>query len=125
MSATSAGEVVKEVGIFGLKTLIAMNAGAIVVMLGFTGSFVNGENSNVSLDFYMIRFALVAFLIGIAMALCATLATYVLAQMSASESPIFDLSFFGFLAWMIVPSALSFVFFVFGAFLAIFSFGAV
>lgn len=74
------GEVVREIGVFILKTLITLNSGAAIVLLTFTGSTVTNEKSQIRVDLDQLRIAMIWFLVGITGAMIAAAFTYFMGQ---------------------------------------------
>lgn len=55
------GEVVREIGVFILKTLITLNSGAAIVLLTFTGSTMTNEKAKIRVDLDQMRNAMTFF----------------------------------------------------------------
>lgn len=113
-------EVIKEVGIFGLKTLLTLNSGAAIVLLALVGNIYGQDSPTLALDIGRLKWAMGMFLAGIASAMFSVTTTYILSQLISVGHPrIKRMSTAGFLAWMITPAVLSFVFFGAGFLMAI------
>jgi hypothetical protein len=112
--------VVKELGVFGLKTVLTLNSGALIVLLTFTGSMLTSERAFLVVSFDLIEAAMVAFLFGITFNLASIVATYTLAYDLASESPILK-SMTGFDHWFVqvAPVVVAFGFFWIGVLVAL------
>lgn len=116
---TVQAEVIKELGLFGLKTLLTLNAGACLAILVFLGNVLAAENTAAKVEASAIRCSMLWFIIGIALALFAVTATYILAQLQMSgNARALKLSSFAFLAIMILPAICSFIAFSIGAWTA-------
>lgn len=118
MSSEIHGEVVKEVGLFGLKTLLTLNAGASIVLLTFVGTTLDAETTRLPINYDVIEWAMMFFLGGIAAALVSVTSTYILAQLSGIGRAS-QMSAWRFLAWMIIPAVLSFLLFATGVLTAL------
>jgi hypothetical protein len=120
MSADHHTEVIKEVGIFGLKTLLTLNSGASIVLLAFVGNIYGQDSPTLALDLARLKCAMGLFLAGITSAMLSVTFTYILSQLNEAGNPrIGRMSVAGFLAWMIVPAVVSFLFFGAGFLMAI------
>jgi hypothetical protein len=109
---TDQAEVVKEVGLFGLKSLITLNSGAIIVALTFIAN-LSGEGSGaIEVDVEGFKTAMGFYLGGVVGALGSVLMTYILAQGRFSGSQ-------WFLHMMLVPAVLSGFMFLVGSGVAI------
>jgi hypothetical protein len=117
-------EVVKDVGIFGLKTLVALNSGAAVVLLAFLSNIYGHSDPNMTLHLAPLRWATVFFVVGIAGAMVSLTMTYILAQLGGmGHAKIGEMHPAHFLALMIVPAVASFLFFGGGCACAMIAFG--
>jgi len=112
-------EIVKELGIFGLRTLVLINSGAAVVLLAFLGNAIQVEVSRFDVDLNLIKRAMIAFVAGIALAMLSVMATYVLAQISIARGNSEKQRALWFVAIMTGPAVLSFLSFAGGVFLAV------
>lgn len=117
MSQTNRAEVVKEVGIFGLKTLLTLNSGAALVLLTFVGNVYGKTETSIVINLFWLKSAMGMFLAGIFFVMLSVMSTYLLAQLSPAGHSR------GFLSWMVAPAVLSFVSFALGFLCAIFSLG--
>ncbi len=122
MSADHHTEVIKEVGIFGLKTLLTLNSGASIVLLAFVGNIYGQESPTLALDLARLKCAMGWFLAGITSAMLSVLFTYNLSQrIGAGDPRISRMSEVGFRARMIAPAVVSFLCFGAGFLMAIFA----
>lgn len=120
MSEDIQEKVIKDVGIFGLKTLLALNSGAAIVLLAFVGNVYGQTEPTLALDLGRLKWAMGCFLAGIAFAMGSVAVTYVLAQLqNARRNATTHLSIGGFLAWMVGPAVASFLCFAGGYIFAI------
>jgi hypothetical protein len=120
MSDNAHSDVVREVGIFGLKALITLNSGGSLVVLSFLGSVIGAEENILSVNVPAFKWSIGVFLAGIFFAMVSVISTYVLAQMSAARHPRLATMGFAFhLSWMVVPAMLSFFAFAVGVILAL------
>lgn len=112
--------VVKDLGIFGLKTVLTLNSGALIVLLTFTGSMLTSERASFAIKFDLIESAMVAFLIGITFCLISIVVTYSLAYDLASVKPNLR-SLTGFDHWFVqvTPVVVAFGFFWVGVLVAL------
>ena len=125
MVAEHRADVIKDLGIFGLKTLITLNSGASVVILAFLGNILGEPDPRMDIDVGLIRLAMIFFLVGIGSAMASVTATYVIAQLRGAGDPrVSGLSANGFLAWLVVPAVISFIMFTAGFLSAVFSLSA-
>ena len=109
--------VIKDIGIFAIKSLLTLNAGAIIVLLTFVGNI--DDSATVAFDIIRLKESMFAFLLGLSMVFGAITVTYFSAQQHLSNLGFSGQSFSWFIVKMVVPSALSFFAFVIGVFLAI------
>lgn len=118
---TDPNDVIKDVGIFGLKTLVILNSGAVIVLLAFLGNTYGREAGPININVADIKYSMFLFLFGICAALLSIFLTYMLAQMH--EKPrVKNMSGCCIISIMVVPALFSFVFFVWGFIRAIQSF---
>lgn len=115
-------DVIKDVGIFGLKTLVTLNSGATIVLLAFLGNTVGKEGGSISVDIGNIRCSMFLFLFGICGALLSIILTYVFAQ-EREELWVKNMPPRCRLSIMLVPAIFSFAFFLIGFVLAALSIG--
>lgn len=124
MSENPHADVIREVGIFGLKTLLTLNSGAAIVLLTFVGNVYGEPETAILIDLLLLKWAMVAFLGGISCAMLSVTATYLLSQFSGAQHPAIErMSSAAFLAWMVGPAVASFLFFVAGFLCATFALG--
>lgn len=114
-------DIVKDVGIFGLKTLVTLNSGAVIVLLAFLGNTYCNKADSISIDITSIKCSMFVFLGGICAAFLSIVLTYVLAQ-SHEEPWVENMPSHYFLSIMMVPAFLSFAFFLWGFIRATLSF---
>lgn len=110
MSTEIHANVAKEVGIFGLKTLLTLNSGAAIILLSFVGNIYRKADNAITLDLSLLKCAMSMFLAGITGAMISVIITYVFSQKSVAGRPLPDRA----LTWMVMPAALSFLFFAGG-----------
>ena len=112
--------VAKELGLFAIKTLITLNSGAAAIMLSFVGPLLNSNQSSVVIEIPMLKLAMVSFLVGIAFGLISAGSTYVLSQLTLTESRLAtNMRLQGFLLFIMVPPILSFAAFASGMLVAL------
>ena len=98
-------EAIKDVGIFGLKTLVALNSGASLVLLTIIGNIFNNDRPSDFIDLDSMKCAMSLFLTGIIFAMASVAFTYCLGQLSAiKHASIEDMNPVNFILWMIVPA---------------------
>lgn len=125
MAAEHRADVIKEVGVFGLKTPNKLNSGASIVILAFLGNVFGESDPRMTIDIDLIRCAMILFLLGIGAAMASVAATYILAQLQGTGDPrVSGLSPNGFLGWLVGPAVISFIMFVAGFLSAVFSLSA-
>lgn len=115
---------IESIGIFALKTLLTLNAGATVVLLALLGS-LQDDTPKLTVDVPALQYAMIAFLVGIVFVLVSIAVTYVLAQLSLANWP--DGEGFGMvphLMLMMVPAIVSFLAFGYGFVSATWAFSA-
>lgn len=116
--------VIQNVGLFGLKTLLTLNAGAAIVLLAFLGNVAHAGDGAIPLDLAGLKWAMALFLAGIAAAMVSVTATYLLAQMGAVRHPALErMGFAVFVGWMVAPAVAAFGLFAAGFLRAVFSIG--
>ena len=118
---TDHNAVIKDVGIFGLKTLVALNSGAVIVLLAFLGNISGNKTGSIDIDIGSIKTSMILFFVGICFSLISIVTTYILSQYH-DNSRIENMKPFCFISIMLVPALLSFVFFSLGFIRAIQSF---
>ena len=118
---TDQSDVIKDVGIFGLKALVTLNSGAVIVLLAFLGNTYGKEGSSINIDIANIKVSMFLFLFGISTAFLSIVVTYLLAQLH-QEPWVKNMSRYCLISIMVVPALLSFVFFVLGFIRTILSF---
>ena len=100
---TDHNDVIKDVGIFGLKTLVTLNSGAVIVLLAFLGNIYGKKGGSISIDVTNIKNSMFLFLFGICAALLSIFLTYMLAQLH--EKPwVKNMSDRCFISIMVVPA---------------------
>lgn len=101
-----AAQVVMFLGIVALALLVLLNAGGLALMIAIGGSLKAG----------------VGFLVGVALALLAILAAYLLGQAAAADEPAFGVLSPETILWaQLTPAVASAVIFVLGAIRALHS----
>jgi hypothetical protein len=124
ISADHHAEVIKDVGIFGLKTLIALNSKSIVVILNFLTNVIQ-INGDFKVDYSILRVSSLSFALGIIFSLASVLATYLIAKNNYAHSlGIAEKSSARPLLLMILPAVVSFVSFAVGLGLSVYAIGA-
>ena len=117
-------EVIKDVGIFGLKTLVVLNSGAALAVLAFLGNLHSKDIGERFVFLSDLKCSMILFLAGITFALLSGLSAYIIAQIEIYNShKIKDRngSFALFLLTLILPAILSFFLFVAGFCVVVFS----
>ncbi|MFT4012871.1 MAG: hypothetical protein QM682_05590 [Paracoccus sp. (in: a-proteobacteria)] len=112
------GGVIKELGMFGLKSLLTLNAGSCLALLAFLANILAAEKTTAKIDLVTLRLSLIYFIAGIGLVLLAVVVTYIQAQL-AFVGKAGPQRLWAFLSLMIAPSFLSFVAFACGAWTAI------
>lgn len=113
---------VETLGIFALKTLLMLNAGATVVLLALLGNLQDGPTA-LAVDLARLQTAMIFFFIGLLCVMAAVTATYLLAQLElVSAQGYSTISTPVHLAVMILPPAASFLAFGYGFVMATFAF---
>ncbi len=118
---TDQNDVIKDVGIFGLKTLVTLNSGAVIVLLAFLGNIYGKESGSINIDIANIKDSMCLFLFGICTALLSIAVTYLLAQLH-QEPWVKNMPRYCLISIMVVPALFSFVFFLWGFVRTILSF---
>jgi|GEM_PF-2216016 len=123
--------VIRELGIFGLKTLLTPNGGAVVVLLAFLGNVVGADGSNIPAVVTDFQSAVTAYLVGIFLSMASVFSTYLIAHFNlrylhkAAESQV-SLPFYlrpaVQIAAMVLPAFMGFAAFVIGSSFAISAF---
>lgn len=109
---------IENLGIFALKTLLTLNAGATVVLLALLGNIKSG--GAVVVDLPALQSAMLMFLFGALLVLVAVLVTYIIAQLEIGG--IAEVSPKWHLISQIIAPALSFLLFAWGFVTATFAF---
>ena len=110
--------VILETGLYGIKTLVTLNAGAFGIILTFIGNA--SSTSAFSSDPYRLVIALYAFLAGLAAAFITVGIAYGYAQFAqARPRSVSGWSMTRFLVSMMLPPALGFLLFIAGVIVAI------
>ncbi|WP_179378221.1 hypothetical protein [Jannaschia marina] len=113
-------EVIKESGLFALKTLITLNGGGIIAVFAFLGSALREGTFEKLVSLSDIKWATGLFVLGIVAAIASLATTYILAQLQFTVPRTLErIGSVGFIGAMVFPAALSIVFFTCGAFTAI------
>jgi hypothetical protein len=118
-------ELVKDLGLFAIKTAITLCSGGFIVILTFLGSTL--ENSAVNVDIAQLKIALFFLLTGIVFSAIAVFVSYLIAQTRLGNGGLNSLDRKGG-PWFIIvqsfPLITAFILFACGASFAIMSFGA-
>lgn len=110
----------RELGLFGLKALLTLNGGAIIVLLAFLGNILGNEKFNELVSMPLIEASIVAFLLGLLFCFVSAAMNMLLALNYAAEKeddPLNDVSVLLF--WLVVPALASFGFFAVGVHVAL------
>ncbi len=110
----------RELGLFGLKALLTLNGGAIIVLLAFLGNILGYEKFDELVAMPLIEAAITAFLLGLGFCFVSAVANMLLALNYAGEKeddPFNNTSVLLF--WLIVPALVSFCFFSVGVLVAL------
>ncbi|KAF0116269.1 MAG: hypothetical protein FD150_439 [Rhodobacteraceae bacterium] len=110
----------RELGLFGLKALLTLNGGAIIVLLAFLGNILGNEKFNELISMPLIEASIVAFLLGLLFCFVSAAMNMLLALNYAAEKeddPFNDVSVLLF--WLVVPALASFSFFAVGVLVAL------
>jgi len=110
--------VIRELGIFGLKTLLTPNGGAVVVLLAFLGNVVGADGSNIPAVVTDFQSAVTAYLVGIFL----SMASYLHKAAESQVSLPFYLRPAVQIAAMVLPAFMGFAAFVIGSSFAISAF---
>ena len=111
-------EIIYDLGVFALKVLLILNAGAALVLFVMMGVTHGPDSVIAGDDFRQVMFL---FLAGIFFAMLAVATTYCLAQAMAAQSKVIShLAPLTFVAMMVVPAVASFLAFILGAAFAVF-----
>jgi hypothetical protein len=113
---TATAEMIKEVGLYGLKTLLTINAGAIIVLLSFVGSI--DDSTKVIFDIFRLKLSMYFFLAGLTMIIFAIAIIYVNAQNTFVNRKAAG-TFRWHLIKMIGLSSLSLILFILGVYTAV------
>lgn len=113
------GEVVREIGVFIMKTLITLNSGAAIVLLTFTGTTMTSDKAKIQVDLEQLRFAMLMFLAGITGAMITAAVTYFSGQAQyAGWRPSSQLVRRLLIWGMALPALVGFIAFGFGFYVA-------
>lgn len=112
---------IENLGLFALKTLLTLNAGATVVLLALLGNLKSG--GAVVADLPGLQSAMLIFLGGVFLVLVAVLVTYVLAQLEVGG--IVEVGARWHLLFQVIAPALSFLCFAWGFYTATFAFSPI
>lgn len=107
-------ELVKELGMFALKSLLTLNAGACLALLAFLANVLSADKSSAHIDLATLRMSLGWFLAGIGFVFLEIAISYLVAQLSSVGRALTQ-NLWCFLSLMILPPLLSFVAFACGA----------
>jgi hypothetical protein len=110
----------RELGLFGLKALLTLNGGAIIVLLAFLGNILGYEKFDELVAMPLIEASIVAFLMGLLFCFVSAAVNMLLALNYAAEKeddPLNETSVLLF--WLIVPAFASFGFFAVGVLVAL------
>lgn len=110
----------RELGLFGLKALLTLNGGAIIVLLAFLGNVLGYEKFDNLVSMPLIEASIVAFLLGLLFCFVSAAINMLLALNYAEEKeddPLNEMSVLLF--WLIVPALASFGFFAVGVLVAL------
>ena len=110
----------RELGLFGLKALLTLNGGSIIVLLAFLGNILGNENFDELVVMPLIEASVVAFLLGLFFCFVSAAANMLLALNYAEEKeddPLNNMSVLLF--FLIVPALASFAFFAVGVLVAL------
>ena len=113
-------ELVKDLGIFGIKTLLTVNSGATLALLAFMGNFASRDVPIHHLISDDLITAIGAFLTGVVLAIGAIAVTYIVVWLSLGYN--IDIPRWFHLFLMIAPAALSLTSFVVGSWYAVSAF---
>jgi hypothetical protein len=123
MELERATGLVESLGLFALKMLLTLNAGATVVLLALLGSVIK-EGAGFPVHVPQLQGAMLLFLTGIAYVALAIVVTYITAQRKVEiwpDQP--DTSLRMHLVLMLLPAFLSFCCFAWGFYRATYAFG--
>jgi hypothetical protein len=110
----------RELGLFGLKALLTLNGGAIIVLLAFLGNILGNKKFNALVAMPLIEASIVAFLLGLLFCFLSAAVNMLLALNYAAEKkddPLNNVSVLLFC--LVVPALTSFGFFTVGVLVAL------